>query len=300
MQIAVCIPCLNEEATVGKVIDDFRRVLPEAKIYVCDNNSRDRTVEIAKARGAQVFSCRRRGKGSTVRTLLDRVSADIYVLVDGDDTYRAEDVSLLLGPVAAGERDMIIGNRLRSFQAGSFPRLHLAGNKLIRYLTRRLHGVDIPDMLSGYRAMSRALADEMSLISGGFEIETEINIKSVWLGFRIGSVDSEYRPRPQGSSSKLKTFQDGYRILATIFMLLREYQPMTMGGLLFCGLNLVALIMLFAGGLSGRLPVFGLGLLFSLVGAIALAVGIILNAINISHRESEELIRKLRLKKGGV
>jgi glycosyltransferase involved in cell wall biosynthesis len=300
MQIAVCIPCLNEEATVGKVIDDFRRVLPEAKIYVGDNNSRDRTVEIARSRGAEVLSCRRRGKGSAVRDLLDRVAADIYILVDGDDTYRAQDVSLLLGPVREGRADMIIGNRLHSFQSGSFPSLHLAGNKLIRYLTRRLHGVDIPDMLSGYRVMNRALTEEMSLISGGFEIETEINIKSVWLGFRIGSINSEYRPRPAGSASKLKTFQDGYRILTTILMLLREYQPMTMGGLLFCGLNLIALVLLLTGGISSRLPVFGLGLLASLLGAIALAVGIVLNALNISHRESEELIRKLRLKKGGA
>lgn len=296
MQIAVCIPCLNEEATVGKVIEDFRRELPEAKIYVGDNNSRDRTAEAARARGAEVVACRRRGKGSTVRELLEKVRADAYILVDGDDTYRAEDVSLLLGPVRAGQFDMVIGNRLKSFRAGSFPRLHLAGNKFIRYLTRRLHGVDIPDMLSGYRVMNRALVEETSLISGGFEIETEINIKSVGHGFRVGSVDSEYRPRPAGSASKLKTFQDGYRILATILMLLREHQPMTMGGLLFCGLNLLALFLLLAGGLSGRGPVFGLGLLASLLGAIALAVGIVLNAVNISHRETEELIRKLRIK----
>ena len=293
MRIAICIPCLNEAATIGAVIDSFRRALPEAEICVCDNNSRDGSAEKARQAGATVFVNLKPGKGSTVREMLSRIDADIYILVDGDGTYRAEEVHLLLQPVAEGRADMFIGNRLRNYQSGSFPRLHIAGNKLIRFLTYKLHGVDIPDMLSGYRVMNRSLVDELCLISGGFEIETEINIKSVWHGFRIGSANISYHPRPSGSCSKLKTFQDGYRILATILMLLKEYQPMTMGGLAFFSLQCFALLFLILGAGRRSLFAFGLGLLFSLSGTLALSVGLILNALNISHREVEESLRKI-------
>ena len=188
MQIAILIPCLNEEETIGKVIGDFQKALPEAKIYVGDNNSTDRTAEIAQSLGASVISENRRGKGYVVQKLLSEVAADIYVMVDGDDTYQAGDVHQLLRPVIEGKYDMCVGNRLKHYHPGSFSRFHLLGNRLIRLLTFKLHGVDIPDMLTGYRVMRRGLADEICLILGGFEVETEINIKCVWYGFTIDSV----------------------------------------------------------------------------------------------------------------
>ncbi|HPJ72539.1 MAG TPA: glycosyltransferase, partial [bacterium] len=245
------------------------------------------------AAGATVIRDPRVGKGNMVQTMLERCRADIHVMVDGDDTYSAEDVRALIEPVAAGECEMCIGNRLKIYQAGSFSGFHLFGNKVIRSITYRLHKVNIPDMLSGYRVMSRSLVDELNLISGGFEIETEINIKSVWHGFRIRSRDIEYRKRPEGSSSKLKTISDGYRILFNIFMLLREHQPMTVGGCVFLGANLAAAALLAAGLADRNLFVFGSALFLSLVGLISLGIGIVLHAINIAHREEDKHLRKL-------
>jgi len=292
METAVLIPCFNEEKTIGEVIKSFQAELPEARIYVGDNNSDDDSAAIARQCGAKVLSCAQPGKGHTVRMLLSGIAADVYVLVDGDNTYRAEDIKILLPPVESGQYDMCIGNRLENYQPGSFPALHLLGNRMIRFLTYKLHKVDIPDMLSGYRVMSRKLVDNLCLISGGFEIETEINIKSVWQGFKIGSLDIVYQPRPAGSASKLQTFNDGYRILATILMLLREYQPMTMGSIIFFVSNCLALALLIIGLARGNTFIFNFGLFSSLVGVIALGVGLILNAINISHREAEERQKK--------
>jgi len=291
-RIAVLIPCFNEEHTVGEVIKPLRAELPEAGIYVGDNNSTDATAAVAKSLGAAVISERRRGKGNMVKTLLAEVDADVFVMIDGDGTYSVKDIRRLIEPVLAGECDMCIGNRLSSYQAGSFSCFHLLGNKLIRLLTKRLHKVDIPDMLTGYRAMSRKLVDGICLIMSGFEIETEINIKSVWHGFKICSIDTEYKTRSGESSSKIKTFTDGYRILSTIFMLLREHQPMTMGGMVFLGLNLLAGVFLIMGLARAGFFAFAAALFLSLLGAIALSTGIILHAVNISHRESEELMRK--------
>ncbi len=293
MKIAILIPSLNEEATIGQVISDFKKILPEAEIYVGDNASTDRTAEIAKNMNVTVISESRRGKGSIVKTLLHRITADLYVLVDGDMTYQARDLPELLRPVREGRCDMSIGNRLRHYQPGAFSHFHLFGNKLIRLLTRKLHGADIPDMLTGYRVMSRKLVDEICLIMGGFEIETEINIKSVWHGFKVCSVDIEYGKRPGGSVSKIRTLNDGYRILSTILMLLREHQPMTMGGVIFLFLNLIALILFISGVIRGSLFSFSFALFLSLLGAVALSTGIILHAGNIAHRESEEFQRRL-------
>lgn len=297
MEIAILIPCLNEELTIGKVITDFKRELPEAKIIVGDNNSTDRTAEIARSMNVDVISENRRGKGNLVNKLLNNITADLYVLVDGDDTYRAHDVHKLLESVRNGKCDMCIGNRLDHYKPGSFSFLHLFGNKLIRVLTKKLHEVDIPDMLTGYRVMSRKLVDEICLIMGGFEIETEINIKSVWHGFKVCSVDIDYGQRPGDSVSKIRTMTDGYRILSTILMLLREHQPMTLGGVIFLILNLIALVLFISGFVSSSLFSFSFALFLSLLGAVALSTGIILHAGNIAHRESEELQRKLNQRK---
>lgn len=288
MRTAVLIPCYNEEKTIGKVISDFRQELPEAVIYVGDNACDDDTVRVARAAGAEIIEERRRGKGHMAHTMLRDVNADIYLIVDGDDTYRAADAAKLLDPVRTDSCDMCIGNRLSRYQPGSFGGFHLLGNRLIRMITYRLHRVDIPDMLTGYRAFNRRAVNELNLIMGGFEIETEINIKCVRSGLRLQSVDIEYGLRPEGSTSKIRTIQDGYRILLTIFMLLREHQPMTLGGMIFLAFNLLALIAVISGITGQNLWIFGLGIWISLTGSIALICGVILHAINISHRESEE------------
>jgi glycosyltransferase involved in cell wall biosynthesis len=293
MKTVILIPCHNEEKTIEEVISAFRRVLPGAEILVGDNASTDGTADKARDAGARVVREERPGKGHMVQRMLREIDSDYYLMVDGDDTYRAEDGPAILAPVTAGECDMCIGNRLVDFQPGSFGNFHLFGNKLIRFLTYRLHRVEIPDMLSGYRAFNRKTARELNLIMGGFEIETEINIKCVRQGLKLCSVDTPYGRRKAGSSSKLRTFQDGYRILLTILMLLREHQPMTLAGALFifCQFSAAALI---AAGLASRSAwPFGLGLLASLTGSVALAAGVILHSLNISHRETEERLRRL-------
>ncbi len=293
MKITVLIPCYNEEATIAEVIADFRRAIPEAEIIVGDNASTDQTAARARAAGTKVIREERQGKGHMMQRMLRDIDSDYYLMVDGDGTYRAEDGPAILAPVQAGECDMCIGNRLSDYQPGSFGNFHLFGNKLIRFLTRRLHRVEIPDMLSGFRAFNRKTARELNLIMGGFEIETEINIKCVRLGLRLQSVDTPYGRRRTGSHSKLKTIQDGYRILLTILMLLREHQPMTLAGALFLIFQIVAAVLIAGGIISGSIWTFGLGILSSLTGSFALVGGVIIHSLNICHRETEEHLRRL-------
>jgi glycosyltransferase involved in cell wall biosynthesis len=293
MKTTVLIPCHNEEKTIGQVVADFRRELPGTEIIVGDNASTDGSAGAARAAGAGVVREERLGKGHMVQRLLREVESEYYLMVDGDGTYRAKDGVAILAPVLAGKCDMCIGNRLAEFEAKSFGNFHFFGNKLIRFLTYRLHRVEIPDMLSGFRAFNRRTARELNLIMGGFEIETEINIKCVRQGLRLCSVDTAYGRRQAGSVSKLKTIQDGYRILLTILMLLREHQPMTLGGVLFLALNISGLILIVSGVIGGSGWLFGLGLLASLTGSVALAGGVILHSLNIAHRETEERLRRL-------
>ncbi len=293
MKTAVLIPCRNEARTVGKVIDDFRRELPSAEIYVYDNNSTDVTAAVAGEHGAEVRAAPRPGKGMVIRQMFAEVDADIYVLVDGDDTYRAEDVHRLLEPVQSGSCDMSVANRLVEYAPGSFPPLHGFGNRLISWLTAKFYGKKIDDMLSGFRVMTREMIDELCLISAGFEIETEINIKSIRHGFQICCLPSYYSHRPEGSQSKIHTLGDGYRILATLFMLFQEYQPVTMGGIAFLLLNLIGLALVLGGWLGSNPFLFFTGLFLSAAGLLILCTGVILHAVNMAAREGEEHRRRL-------
>jgi len=293
MNLAVLIPCHNEAETIGKVIDDFRRELPDAEIYVYDNKSTDDTARIAREHGAKVCFCLRLGKGRVIRQMFNEINADIYIMVDGDDTYRARDVHKLIEPVSTGACDMCVGNRLVNYSPGSFPLLHIFGNKLIRFLTHKLYREKVDDMLSGYRVMNRTLVGDLCLISGGFEIETEINIQTIWHGFRIKSLPTRYSGRPPGSVSKIRTLGDGYRILATLFTLLREYQPVTAGGLIFSVLALIGLILLIIGWSGGSFFLFTIGVLLILLGFLIVCTGVVLHSINISNREGAEQRRKL-------
>jgi len=229
-RIAIMIPCFNEAPTIGKVIDDFRAQLPDAAIFVFDNCSTDQSSSIAKNHGAVVLKEPRRGKGFVVEGMLDRIDADYYVMVDGDDTYPADRVRDLLKPVVNGEADMVVGAR-RDVSAGrAFRPLHVLGNRLVRFLVNWIGKASLSDIMSGYRAFNRRVVQRLPVVSAGFEVETEMTIQMLYLEMKIAEVDVPYRQRPQGSESKLKTFRDGLLVLWKIFTLFRTFKPLTFFG----------------------------------------------------------------------
>ena len=226
--IAVIIPCYNEALTIGKVIDDFHRELPQATVYVYDNNSSDDTSRIATEHGATVRFEPRQGKGNVCRQMFRDIDADCYLMVDGDDTYPADAARSLVDPVLEGEADHVVGDRLSNgtYAAENKRAFHGLGNDLVRGLIRRLYGFSYNDVMTGYRAMSREFAETLPVLSGGFEIETELSIFAVDRRWRIAQVPIAYRDRPAGSASKLDTLRDGARVLKTIFSLFKDYKPL--------------------------------------------------------------------------
>ena len=225
-RIAVIVPCLDEALTVAKVVADFRAALPEAEVFVYDNGSTDGTATLAREAGATVRTEKRKGKGFVVARMLDEVDADLLVMVDGDDTYPAEDVRALLAPALAGTADMVVGNRLRSFAEGSFRPAHEWGNKALVAAINLVFGSRLEDVMSGYRVMTRDLAGRVPVVSRGFEIETELTLRSLQRGFVITEVPVGYRGRPEGSFSKLHTLRDGVRVLVTIVDVWKAYRPL--------------------------------------------------------------------------
>lgn len=227
-EIAVLIPCYNEALTVGKVVDDFKKELPQAKIYVYDNKSKDDTYAIAKQHGAIVRYEPNQGKGNVVRSMFREIEADYYVLVDGDDTYPAEDVHAMLEEMVKYNADMIVGDRLSNGTYGSENKrnFHGFGNNLVRSLINRLFKGNVTDIMTGYRIFSKRFVKVFPLMSNGFEIETEMTIFALANKCKIRSVDITYRDRPEGSFSKLNTFSDGFKVLLTIFNLLKAYKPL--------------------------------------------------------------------------
>ena len=224
-KIAVLIPCYNEELTIAKVVQDFKKALPEAEIFVFDNNSTDNTKEKALKAGAKVFFEKNRGKGNVVRRMFREVDADVYVLVDGDDTYPAEEVRKLIEPVIDKKADMVVGSRLERSEKGAFRKFHKFGNRLITGLINLLFKTSLTDVLSGYRAFSKTFAKGVVLVSKGFEIETEMTLRCIEVGLSIEEVPISYRSRPKGSKSKLSTFMDGFLIVSTIFNIFKDYRP---------------------------------------------------------------------------
>jgi glycosyltransferase involved in cell wall biosynthesis len=246
--IAVLIPCRDEEAAIGKVIDDFRRQLPGAVLYVFDNNSTDRTAEVARTHGATVIREPRQGKGFVVEAMFEKVQADFYVLVDGDDTYPADQVRRLLEPLTSGSADMVVGARQAVADGRAFPPLHRTGNNMVRRLINSVFRAHFTDILSGYRAFNRRFALSVPVVSTGFEIETELTVQALYHRLTVVEIPVPYRPRPAGSRSKLRTFPDGARVLWKIFNLFRALKPLTFfGG--------IALILLAAGIMAGIPPV---------------------------------------------
>lgn len=286
MKTAILIPCLNEEQTVARVIRDFRCELPEADIHVFDNASTDNTVKEALAAGAIVHHECRRGKGYVVQAMFRTIEADVYVMVDGDDTYPAQEVHELLRPIAEGRADMVVGSRFLA-EASEFHALNLAGNKLFLGMVNVLFGAKLTDMLSGYRAMSRRFVKGLPLVVPGFEIETELSIKAVERGFRIEEVPTRLRQRPEGSFSKLRRFHDGVRISRTILALVCDYKPLLVfggiGGLLLSGAVLGVLL----GASSPAGMILTLGSLVAGIGSTL--AGFIVNTVSRRLREVEAL-----------
>ncbi len=291
-RIAVLIPCFNEAVTIEKVVRDFRQQLPTATIYVYDNNSSDGTGDIAAAAGAVVVHEKRQGKGHVLASMFEDVEADVYVLVDGDDTYPAADVHRLIRPVADGRADMVVGTRLSDYSDRSFRPLHVFGNRLVVWLVNRVFGSRLTDIMSGYRAMNRDFVKTVPIVSKGFEVETQMTLQALHYDFVIEEVQVSYGKRPEGSESKLNTLSDGFRVLLTIFDIFKAYRP-----LLF--FFIVAMVLFGLGLLVGSVPVwefFRTGSITHLpsavlasgimvLGAIALAVGLVLDTINHRLRE---------------
>ena len=224
-RIAVLIPCHNEEQAITKVVTGFRNALPSAKVYVYDNNSTDGTLEKARAAGAIVASERLQGKGNVVRRMFSDVDADVYVLVDGDDTYDAASAPRMLELLAVEGADMVTGTRVTDIP-GAYRRGHRLGNKILTGIVRNVFGSRITDMLSGYRVFSRRFVKTFPALSSGFETETELTIHALELRMPLAEMDTPYRDRGEGSSSKLSTYKDGSRILLTIVTLVKEERPL--------------------------------------------------------------------------
>ena len=225
-KIAVLIPCYNEELTVEKVVSDFKAQLPEATIYVYDNNSKDKTAELAKKAGAIVVPEPNQGKGNVVRSMFRDVNADIYVLVDGDDTYPADEVHKLIEPITEG-CDMVIGDRLSSTYYTENKRpFHNFGNDLVRWLINKVFHNNIKDVMTGYRTFSKKFVKTVAIMSPGFQVETELTITSLEYRYNIKQIPIQYRDRPAGSSSKLNTISDGFKVLLTLFDMAKDYRPL--------------------------------------------------------------------------
>lgn len=287
-RVALMLPCLNEELTIGNVIRDFRNVLPSIEIYVFDNGSTDRSAEIARAEGAKVLSVCRRGKGHVVRKMFEVVEADIYVMVDSDDTYDPKGLLRLIEPVLEDEADMVVGSRLSDHSPQAFRKFHRFGNFLIIRLINLIFGSQLTDILSGYRIMSRQFVKNIPFMRDGFEVETELTVYSLIYGFVVKEIALPYRQRPANSHSKLKTFSDGYKVLLTIVWLARDLRPL----LFFASASLalflfgaIPLKILSPNSLFWQLTLSGLSV--SLV-----MTGLILNSVHIRFQEIQLLARR--------
>ena len=289
------MPCFNEEAAVGRVVADFKAHLPQASVYVYDNNSTDRTREAAAAAGAVVRGEARRGKGNVVRRMFADVDADAYVLVDGDATYDASAAPAMVARLAAERLDMIVAARdevdVAAYRAG-----HRLGNLMLTGAVAGLFGDAFADMLSGYRVFSRRFVRSFPALSTGFEIETEFTVHALTLRMPVGEVRAPYFARPEGSASKLNTFRDGARIAATIADLLRRERPLLVfgaagGALLLAAAGFSAPVVhtYLSTGLVPRLPTWVLAATLALLGCLAVGVGLILDSVALARREAKRL-----------
>ena len=296
-KIAVLIPCYNEAATIEKVVRDFRAALPEAVVYVYDNNSTDGSGELARAAGAVVRQERRQGKGNVIRTMFRDIEAECSLMVDGDDTYPAEFARRMADAVLLEGADMVVGDRLSStyFTQNKRP-FHNLGNVLVRGLVNRFFHGQIVDIMTGYRAFSRLFVKSFPVLSKGFEIETEMSIHALDKNFRLVNVPVDYRDRPAGSHSKLNTYSDGARVLMTIFRLVKDYKPLAFFSavslllILFAGVLFVPVFLEYlATGLVERFPTLIVAGFLAVGGLLTLCCGLILDTVIKKERQDFEL-----------
>lgn len=297
-KIAVLVPCYNEELTIEKVIKDFKKELPEAEIYVYDNNSKDKTAEIAKKAGAIVRTENRQGKGNVVRTMFREIDADIYVMVDGDDTYPVEFVHELIKPVRDDEADMVIGDRLSNgtYQQEIKKNFHEFGNNLVRGSINLLFNNKLKDIMTGYRVFNKIFVKNMPVMSPKFELETEMTLFALDKKFRIKEIPIVFRERPEGSESKINTVSDGIKVIKTIIKMFKDHKPLRF-------FTIIAMILLVIGVIIGtpvlieffnthyitKVPSAILATGIVTLAVIAEQCGVILHTIVKQHRENYEL-----------
>ena len=297
-KIAVLIPCYNESKTIEKVVKDYKEVLPNASIYVYDNNSSDGTDKIAKKAGAIVKYEYRQGKGNVIRSMFKDIDADCYLMIDGDDTYPKENAVEMCNYILEGKADMVIGDRLSStyFTENKRP-FHNFGNKLVRWLINTLFKSNVKDIMTGYRAFSYEFVKTFPVLSKGFEIETEMTIHALDKNFLLKEIPVGYRDRPTGSVSKLNTYRDGFRVLKTIARLFKEYKPMIFFGIISSIFFIISLIFgipvfveYFKTGLVPRFPTLIFSLFMLIISSLMLVCGIILEVVVKKHRQLFEFV----------
>jgi glycosyltransferase involved in cell wall biosynthesis len=297
--IAVAIPCYQEEKTIAQVVSAFRAQLPQAAIYVFDNNCTDRTAEFARAAGATVIREKRQGKGHVVTTIFETLQEDIIVMVDGDGTYDATAVHRLLEPILKGDADMTVAARLQEYGDKAFRKFHVAGNQLVCWIINRMFKANISDIFSGYRAFTRECGLLIPITSHGFDVETELTMQSLYRGMVIREIEAPYGERPSGSFSKLRTIPDGMKVLLRLFLLMRSYKPLTLFGSLAIALFLATLA-------AGALPAYELvefhrvnsraAAIVAISGfmltCLSLALGLVLSSVNLRLLELERVVIK--------
>ena len=296
-KIAVLIPCYNESKSIKKVVEDFKRELPEAVIYVYDNNSSDGTAEIAQAAGAVVRHEYQQGKGNVIRRMFREIDAECYIMTDGDDTYPAESARQMAEEVLSKNSDMVVGDRLSStyFNENKRP-FHNFGNKLVRRCINMLFKSDINDIMTGYRAFSYEFVKTFPVLSKGFEIETEMSIHAIDKKMAVSNVIIDYRDRPEGSESKLNTYSDGFKVIRTIIRLFRNYKPMRFFSIISLILVIIAAIffipILITYGKTGLVPNFPTLIVcgFIVIAAVqSFFTGMLLDTINSKSRQDFEI-----------
>ena len=295
-RIAVLIPCFNEEATIAKVVTDFKTVLPDAVIYVYDNNSTDNSVSLASAAGAVVRHEYRQGKGNVIRRMFREIDAEAYIMVDADDTYPAENAGAMVNLVLDRHADMVIGDRLSStYEAENKRRFHNFGNNLVRSSINQLFHTSIRDIMTGYRAFSYEFVKTFPVLSSGFEIETEMTIHAIDRKMQIETVVVEYRDRPEGSESKLNTIPDGIKVLRTIVKLYRSYRPLRFFGIIaaiLAALSVVFFIPVWMDymrtGLVARFPTLIVCGIVMVVALLMFVSGVILSTLREKDRRDFE------------
>jgi glycosyltransferase involved in cell wall biosynthesis len=290
-RLAVLVPCFNEEAAIGRVVRDFRAALPQATVYVYDNNSTDRTMEVARTAGAVVRREAHQGKGNVVRRMFSDIDADVYVLVDGDATYDAPSAPAMIAQLLEDRLDMVVAARVHEEQA-AYRRGHVTGNRLLTGFVATVFGTAFSDILSGYRAFSRRFVKSFPVLSGGFEIETELTVHALELELPVAEIRTPYYARPEGSESKLSTWRDGFRILGTILKLYRSERPLAFFSSIgiamatvSIGLAVPIVITFVEYGVVPRLPTAILAMGLMLAAYVSIAAGLILDTVTRGRRE---------------